>query len=158
MQAFTDQITVNDSLTVITSTFHVASKLVNKGNVEVIQLGGILRGVSLSVVGPFAEQMVGMFSASKIFFGVDGIDDDFGFSISNHMEAHLQHTMISNAQKVYCLADHSKFNRRGYIKICDLENVDHIITDWQAPIEIVEKIRDKGIDVTMVDINGEPIN
>jgi DeoR family transcriptional regulator of aga operon len=156
-QYFANEISVKDSLTAITSTFNVATALVSKGNVEVIQLGGIVREASMAVLGPFAEQMVQMFAASKIFFGVDGVDLEFGLTTTNHMEAHLQSTMINNAQKVITLADHTKFNRRGYIKICDLENVDHIITDWLAPVDVVERIRDKGIEVTMVDSNGKPI-
>jgi DeoR family transcriptional regulator of aga operon len=157
-QYFANEISVKDSLTAITSTFNVATTLVGKGNVEVIQLGGVVRETSLSVLGPFAEQMVNMFSASKIFLGVDGIDLDFGITTTNHMEAHLHRMMMGCAQKVIVLADFTKFNRRGYIKICDIDNIDHIITDKQAPPDVIEKIRDRGVEVTVVDMDGLPIS
>jgi DeoR family transcriptional regulator of aga operon len=116
-----------------------------------------VRETSLSVLGPFAENMVKMFSASKIFLGVDGVDLDFGITTTNHMEAHLHRMMIDCAQKVIVLADSTKFNRRGYIKICDIDSIDHIITDSAAPPDIIEKLRDRGVEVTVVDRDGHPI-
>lgn len=96
---------------------------------DVIQLGGITRSSSVSVVGPFAEQMLRSFNCSKLFIGVDGIDPDFGLTTTNMLEASLNRAMIDAAQKVVVLADSSKFGRRGFSKICDLESVDRIITD-----------------------------
>lgn len=156
-QYFANEIEVKDSLTAIAASFNVATTLVQKGNVEVIQLGGVVREASMSVLGPFADQMLQMCTASKLFLGVDGIDSDFGITTTNHMEAHLQRMMINGCQKVVVLADHTKFNRRGYIRICELDKVDIIVTDWQAPLNTVQEIRDKGVDVIVVDRNGKAL-
>ena len=67
-------------LTVITAAVPVTSILSQDTNVDVIQLGGITRSSSVSVVGPFAEQMLGNFNCSKLFVGVDGIDLEFGLT------------------------------------------------------------------------------
>ena len=116
-------------LTVITAAVPVTSILSQDTNVDVIQLGGITRSSSVSVVGPFAEQMLGNFNCSKLFVGVDGIDLEFGLTTTNMLEAALNRVMMNAAQKVIVLADSSKFGRRGFSKICDLEAVDRIITD-----------------------------
>lgn len=65
-------------LTVITASVPVTQILSQDPDVDVIQLGGITRSSSVSVVGPFAEQMLRSFNCSKLFIGVDGIDPDFG--------------------------------------------------------------------------------
>ena len=57
--AMAREIGQNDRLTVITSAFSVASELSTRRSVDVIQLGGMVRRSSLSVLGPFAEQMLG---------------------------------------------------------------------------------------------------
>jgi DeoR family transcriptional regulator of aga operon len=51
---------------------------------------------------------------------------------------------------VIVLADSSKFGKQGFGKICDIEQVDHIITDKNAPQNLLKFIRDKGITVTLV--------
>ncbi|MEG0789970.1 MAG: DeoR/GlpR family DNA-binding transcription regulator, partial [Alistipes sp.] len=156
-QAFAREIVVNDHLTVITSTFSVASTLAGKSNVDVIQLGGMVRDSSMAVIGPFAEQMLAGLSCSKLFIGVDGVDLEYGLTTTNHMEANLHRQMVSATQKVIVLVDSSKFGRRGFSKICDLDMVDQIITDASTPLNVVEKLQDSGIEVTVVNADGVPI-
>ena len=137
----------NDRLTVITSAFSVASELSTRRSVDVIQLGGMVRRSSLSVLGPFAEQMLGSLSCSKLFMGVDGVDLDYGVTTTNHIEASLHKQMIASVQKVIVLADSSKFGRRGFSKICDMSAVDQIITDDKAPASVIERLQESGVDV-----------
>ena len=142
----------NGRLTVITSAFSVASELSTRRSVDVIQLGGMVRRSSLSVLGPFAEQMLGSLSCSKLFMGVDGVDLDYGVTTTNHIEASLHKQMIASVQKVIVLADSSKFGRRGFSKICDMSAVDQIITDDKAPASVIERLQESGVDVTVVPV------
>ena len=145
------EIKAQGRLTVITSAFSVASELSTRRSVDVIQLGGMVRRSSLSVLGPFAEQMLGSLSCSKLFMGVDGVDLDYGVTTTNHIEASLHKQMIASVQKVIVLADSSKFGRRGFSKICDLEAVDRIITDSGIQPLYLERLRERGIEVIVVD-------
>ncbi len=139
-------------LTVITASVPVTRILSQSPDMDVIQLGGITRSSSVSVVGPFAESMLRNFNCSKLFIGVDGIDLEFGLTTTNMLEASLNVAMIEAAQKVVVLADSSKFGRRGFSKICDLESVDRIITDSAAQPLYLERLRERGIEVTVVDV------
>ena len=139
-------------LTVITAAVPVTQILSQHADVDVIQLGGITRSSSVSVVGPFAESMLRNFNCSKLFVGVDGIDTEFGLTTTNMLEASLNGAMINAAQKVVVLADSSKFGRRGFSKICDLEAVDRIITDSGVQPLYLERLRERGIEVTVVDV------
>lgn len=53
-------------LTAITASVPVTQILSQCPDVDVIQLGGITRSSSVSVVGPFAEQMLRSFNCSKL--------------------------------------------------------------------------------------------
>jgi len=148
--SFAQKISITDQLTVITSSVKVSMTLCYKPNVEVIQLGGTMRKSSASVIGPYAESMLSELTCSKLFIGVDGIDLDFGLTTSNIGEAHLNQYMLNAAQEVIVLADSSKFGKRGFGKICNINQIHHIITDKDAPANAVQIIRDKGIKVTLV--------
>ena len=119
----------NMRMTVITSAMNVAMELLDKPDIEIIQLGGIIRHSSASVVSEYAVRMLENFACSKLFLGVDGIDPVYGLSTTHLQEAILNRAMIDAATKTIVLADSSKFGRRGFSKICDLEAVDRIITD-----------------------------
>ena len=109
-------------------------------NIDIIQLGGMLRHSSLSVVGEYAARILDLCSFSKLYLGVDGIDLDFGITTTEMREAALNQKMIAAAQKTIVLADSSKFGRRGFAKIAD-------ITDPGISPNVAKKIEDLGIEL-----------
>jgi len=134
-------------LTVITPALKIGLELSNRPNLEVLQLGGLIRPNSSSVAGAHAMRVLEEISCGILFIGVDGIDVDFGVSISNLAEATLNQKMIETAQTVVVLTDHTKFNRRGLGRICSLEQIQYIITDSNVPAALVKQIEDKGVKV-----------
>lgn len=139
-----------ENLTVITSALNVALELNQHLEIEVIQLGGILRKRSSSVTGLTAENNLCDFSCSKFFLGVDGIDLEFGLTTANAMEARLNREMIKVSQKTIVLADSSKFGKRGFGRICGFDDIDEIITDNKISDYTRETLEEYGIRVTII--------
>ncbi|WP_370459459.1 DeoR/GlpR family DNA-binding transcription regulator [Chitinophaga sp. Cy-1792] len=150
VQALARSIHPKGQLTVITGALNVSLELLRHPEIEVIQLGGHLRNSSTSVTGPYAERVLADFSCSKLFLGVDGIDLEFGCTTTNILEAHLNQKMMAAAQKTIVLADSSKFGKRGFGRICGLEEVDEIITDKGVADHLVAKLEEMGVKVTIV--------
>lgn len=140
----------NMKMTVITSAMNVAMELLDKPDIEIIQLGGVIRHSSASVVSEYAVRMLDNFACSKLFLGVDGIDPEYGLSTTHLQEACLNRAMIASATKTVVLADSSKFGRRGFSRICGLGDIDHVITDSGTPPKMLEAMREQGIKVTVV--------
>ncbi len=140
------------NLTVITASVSVSSILSQNKYIDVVQLGGMVRESSVSVVGPFAENMLSYFNCSKLFMGADGVDLEFGVTTTNMMEANLNRMMMDTAQKTVLLVDSSKFGKRGFSKICNVDKVDQIITDDKIPQSYLENLTELGIEVTVVSL------
>lgn len=134
-------------LTVVSASLAVSNILSQHDNIDIIQLGGMLRHSSLSVVGEFAMRVLAQCSFSKLFLGVDGIDMDYGITTTEMREASLNQKMIAAAQKTIVLADSSKFGRRGFAKIADIDAVDIIITDAGVSPKVVKRVEDRGIEL-----------
>ena len=134
-------------LTVITPALKIGLELSNRPNVEVFQLGGLIRSNSSSVAGSHAERVLEEISCGVLFLGVDGIDLDFGFSITNLAEATLNQKMIDTAQTVVIMADSTKFDKRGLGKICGFEQVQYVITDDKVAGTVVNQIEERGVKV-----------
>ncbi len=150
VQSFARNILPIGHLTVITAALNVAIEFVHHPDIEVIQLPGILRKTSSSVTGVYAEKMLEDFSVSKLFLGVDGIDIEFGLTTTNMMEAQLNKKMIAASQKTIVLADSSKFGKRGFGRICGLEDIEHVITDNNISEHMVDTLKSMGIEITVV--------
>jgi DeoR family transcriptional regulator, aga operon transcriptional repressor len=149
MLALAREIIPRQKLMVITSALQVASELSKHAEIDILQLGGLVRQSSSSVVGSYAENILKDFFCTKLYLGVDGIDFEFGITTSNSMEAQLNKSMIQVVQKVIVLADHTKFGKRGFSRICALDEVDEIITDKSISPAIVEKYASQGIKITI---------
>ena len=132
-------------LTVVTASLQVAEDLAPLDTIDLIQLGGLVRHTSLSVVGKYAEMILSGFSFSKLFLGVDGI------STTDMREAEINRAMMQTAQKTIVLADSTKFGRRGFAKISNIEDVDMIITDSRLPESTRQQIEAIGIDIVTVE-------
>ncbi len=150
VQALAKYIKPKNKLTVITPSLYVGLYLINQKNIEILQLGGYIRPSSASVIGNYAVQILENVSCSKLFLGVDGIDLEYGLSTTSLEEAQLNKKMLTSAQKIIVLADSSKFGKKSFAKICDLEAINEIITDNGISATNKRKLEEKGVKVTIV--------
>ena len=149
VQAFARCIKPIHRLTVISASLPASVILAHDEAVQIIQLGGVMRHTSMSVVGRYAETELSDFSCSKLFLGVDGIDLEFGSTTKAVRVGEHYRVMMRTAQKTIVLADSSKFRRRGFSKIASMNEVDLIITDAGVPDKIVHSIEDLGIEIAI---------
>lgn len=147
--ALAEEIHSTYNLNVITSSLDVSLTLSGRDNIEITQLGGNLRPSSNSVVGPYAEQFLNNIMCGILFLGVDGVDLDYGLTTTNLMEASLNQKYINVTQYTVVLADHTKFGRRGFGRICNIDQVQHIITDEGTSQSVIRQLESKGIRVTV---------
>jgi len=150
MQALAKALTIEEQLNITTSSLNVSLELTKSPYYDILQLGGNVRHSSSSVTGHFSEAILENISCNLLFLGVDGIDLNHGCTTTSLEEAMLNKKMIASAQKVIVLADSSKFNRKGFGKICDLFEIHHIITDSGISNTLAEEIKGIGIQLTIV--------
>lgn len=118
---------------VLTNALSVVNVLANKDDISVIHLGGKVKYYLNSTVGKMTEKMIRDIRVDKTFLGVNGIDLEFGYSITNFDEAAVKKEMIRSAKQSFVLADHSKFGATYLAKVADIEGeIDFLITDEQV--------------------------
>lgn len=147
VHAFARSIRPIHRLTAVSASLEASEILAQDECVDIIQLGGMLRHSSLSVVGQYSESVLSGFSFSKFYLGVDGIDFDFGITTTDMREAELNQKMMLAAQRTIVVADSSKFGRRGFAKIGNIDDIDLIITDEHVPDATVRRLEELGIEI-----------
>ncbi len=138
------------SLTVITHALNVAARLADSPNISLIIVGGIMRTVSTSCVGPQAEQMIRDLHADHLFLSVDGLDPELGLSTPDILEAQLNGLMIRAARETTVVTDASKLGRRSLSMIGDLPQVHRVITDSRITAAMAAAIRARGVELVIV--------
>ena len=136
--------------TVITSALNIANELADAAEISLIMLGGLLRTISYSFVGPQAETMLRDLHADRLFLAVDGFDVESGPYTPDVLEAQLNGLMMKVSREVTVVADSTKLGRRSLFRIGPVENVHRLITDTRAPEEFMDGLRKKGVEVIQV--------
>lgn len=147
IHAFAQAVHPIHHLNVVTLSLKTAIVLNEHENIDVIQLGGRMNKNSMSVRGEYTVMGLQDLVCSKLIIGVDGIDTDYGVTAATIEEAQLTQKMMTKASQVIVLADSSKFGKRGFGRICSMEDVDIIITDKAIPEAYVSWIENAGVDL-----------
>ncbi|HLG72182.1 MAG TPA: DeoR/GlpR family DNA-binding transcription regulator [Chloroflexota bacterium] len=134
------------SLRVVTNSVSVAVELADLPGIEVTLTGGTLRG-SLELFGPIVEQVLQGLYAQVAFLGVDGLTLRHGLTTYNPLEAHANRLILSRAERVVVVADHTKIGRVTTALIAPCSEMHVLITDDKAPPEELEMFRRAGITV-----------
>ena len=138
-------------LTVITNALDIAITVNNYGRFSVIVLGGTMRSVSHSTVGMISEYALKNIFCDKLFLGVDSISIKDGISTPSLEEASLNQAMIGAAREVIAVFDSSKFGRRTFAHIADLDRISAIVTDSGISPELKDFIEKSHITLHIVD-------
>ena len=147
VEVMAELLTPKGRLNVVTSAVNVSMALGDMSGVSVMQLGGILYGNSLCVIGSETKSQLKNLHCSKLFFGVDGIDPEAGITCATVEEAELLAQMMGIVSTSVVLADSSKVGYRGFSRICGCGEVDILITDSGISDEARKAIEKTGVKV-----------
>ena len=120
------------NLRIITNGIEAARQMNDYDNITLFLSGGHIDYGTNSALGDFATHFVNNFHADIAFISCRGLDRYAAYE-ANHNQALIKQHMITNADKVILLADHSKFNTSHYFKLANYHAIDYIVTD-QEPI------------------------
>jgi DeoR/GlpR family transcriptional regulator of sugar metabolism len=81
------------------------------------------------------------------FVSATGLTLAEGLTDVHAEEVAVKRALIDAAQEVVALIDHSKWRHIAFANFCPLERLSLVITDERAPREMVEQVRQKGIEV-----------
>lgn len=141
---------------VITNSLPVANLFASANRLEVVVAGGVIYPRLGVLVGPMTVDAFSKIHADVAVMSAGGLSLD-GITNSHGLLIDIQRAMIHGAQKVIFCFDHTKFNRKSVLPLCDLDSVDTIVTDSGAPAELVEALRGRGIEVVVApSANGMP--
>lgn len=79
-------------------------ELADSEGIEVDCLGGRLRSVSQSFVGPLAEAALERMSFDRVFLGADGVTAEDGICEASHEQTRLKELMARRGNAAYVLA------------------------------------------------------
>ncbi len=127
----------NLNLSIVTNSISIALEAASNPNFNIILIGGLINQKYQFTFGDDANRQLRGYHADKLILSVDGIDLEHGFSTYYDKESEIDRIMLQQSNLNIVAADFSKFNRRAFTKISDLDVADYIVTDTEVP-EVVK--------------------
>jgi DeoR/GlpR family transcriptional regulator of sugar metabolism len=118
-------------------------------NVELVGMGGSLRKLTLSFVGPHTVRTVGAHLVDKVFFSVKGLTESGYLSDPDPLEAEVKRAMIEQSQEPLLLVDSTKFEQRGLSVITHVREVALVLAA-DAPTDRMVALAEAGVKVRRV--------
>jgi len=119
----------NKSYTVVTNSLKIINTLAEKSNIKTIVIGGNLAHTSLSNIGRSAEIALQNYFFDIAFISCRSISMKHGITDSNEQQASIRHLAASHGNKICLMLDHTKIDQTSFAKICNFDQIHHIITD-----------------------------
>jgi DeoR/GlpR family transcriptional regulator of sugar metabolism len=148
--ALAQELTGFTNLSVTTTGLTALDVLADAEDIEVIVLGGRLRIISQSFVGPVTETALERMSFDRAFMGADGVHADRGINEKDLEQTRLKELMMSRADHVYVLAHGAKLGQAPFHAWAVMPPRWTLVTDDSAADAEVRRFQKKGIEVVIV--------
>lgn len=140
----------NIRYTLVVNSVDIGKELRSFDNIDVYIAGGKMRQ-SGSLVDSLANEFVSRLHFDLCFITGAGLTAEFGLSNGTDETAAFQRTVIKNSRRRCLVIPSSKIGVDSFIKVCDADAFDSIITDWDCPEDQLAAIEEKGIELTVVE-------
>ena len=133
-------------LTILTNSTEAFNEL-SKADVYVVSTGGEFNKSSLSLQGRLTKEIIKKYLVDVVVMSCKGLDMENGALDSNENEAEIKKAMLEQASEVILLADHSKFDKKAFVQLADLECIDYLVTDQKPSKEWVQFCEKNSIEL-----------
>lgn len=133
-------------VTVATNSLRVAVELAG-GGPPLIVIGGELRRLSQTFVGPLTRHQLDQLHFDRAFMGTMGLTPDAGLTTTDPLEAYTKTLVMQHAGQAILLADRSKFGQVLFARFGALENLHTIITDSGLDRRTARRLQRRGVTV-----------
>ncbi len=135
----------NQKITVVTNSIKIVKALLDKKNIQIVVIGGLLSHSSLSNLGRNAEENMTKYFFDTAFISSSSISMENGMTDTNEQQATIRHIAATRANKVHLIVDHTKFDKTSFVKIGDLSMIDNVIVDEALSEEWREFFKENNI-------------
>ena len=141
-----EQLKDREDLLVLTNSVKAICDM-SESRYGLLSTGGYINRQSYSLQGGAAKNMVQEYHLEMVFMSCKGISRDGGIFDSHEVEIEMKKSLLEQGNKIYLLADHTKFGCVGFSKLAEIKEIDAVITDQKPSQEWLELFAERQVEV-----------
>ena len=135
------------NITLITNSVEILLELADKEDWNILSTGGNLKKGALSLVGDCAKKMISGFHVDLAVCSAKGIDISNGITDSNERDSLIKQAIFASAEKKILAIDSTKFDKISFVKVCDFDAIDTIVTDSEPTKDWIDFLDKKEVEL-----------
>ncbi len=139
---------VGRPLQIVTNSLPVANLFASSDQVDLVVLGGYVHSRTAVSLGPYANQMLASLNVQKAFLSIAGANPR-GYYNSNLLLVETERAMMSCADQTIVVADSSKFGKSSLARLCELPEIQTLVTDNQLDDSWRQRLTEAGVNLVM---------
>lgn len=153
---FAEYLVDKENLTVITNCASVGNTIWHDGNTthDVFLLGGKYNGIDTETYGSMVHQQIRMFQVDHTFMTLGAVNAEQGCMEYRVEAAEIIRTMIQQSHRTTVLADSTKLGSTTLVKICDLSEIDRLVTEAPLSENLNMALVDSDVDVHVTGLDS----
>lgn len=134
------------NLQVLTNSLHMVSALLPQAGTRILVPGGSVFREQNIILSPAGDDLMPRFHAPKLFMGAAAVGPQ-GLLQADVVLVAAERRLIERADELILLVDCSKFQDSSGSVVCDLQDIDVVVTDKGIEPQHVQMLKDSGIEV-----------
>ena len=128
----------HSGLMVISNNINIITQLSGTTDKDLVLVGGRVRQSDGAVVGEDAVEFISRYKVDYAVIGCSSLDEDGTILDFDAQEVSVARAILRNARKTILVADQSKFRVTAPVRIADISEIDHMVTDAPPPDSFCE--------------------
>jgi len=137
-------------LTILTNSLVVAQSMLDALGVSVVMTGGALQRDTVSLMGTDGLAILRKYNIKTGFFSAHGLSFPEGMTDVSSGEAEVKRPVVAMCRQVVALIDATKWGRVGPASFARPDDLHVIVTDTNAPADLIAQARALGTRVIQV--------
>lgn len=150
-----DALQLHKDLTIITNNINVVHILRNARLKSLSIIGGEVRMSDGAIVGADAVDAIRNYKVDYAIIGASSLDLDGAILDFDQREVAVARAILANARTKILVCDNSKFEVSAPHRICDISQLDIIVTDKALPSSFREIAKEANTQIITTDMNNE---
>lgn len=145
--AFAKLIPSDLKATIYTYSLPIAMQLSQHPNIELIFIGGKLQKNAMVTIGMDVVQVLSKLKADICFMGSSSINVRLGLTEMGYEVSLVKKAMMESSDKVVCMVTSEKLNTKMPYVVCELNQLNIIITDLNPVNPILNEYIEAGVQL-----------
>ncbi len=152
-EAVADALSKHQDLFVLSNNVNIINRLIESQCRELVLVGGSVRPSDGAIVGEDAVAFIERYKVDVAVIGASSLDADGAILDYDAREVAVARAILRNARQKILVSDGSKFEASAPIRICDVADLDHVVTDRPPPQSFQDAANIGQTNVIVVDQN-----